>query len=188
MSNKALETYQKILKNYNYFITIDPGARDKGGTGVAVFNTTFYLKPIPDSNKTYYPTPTETYQLESKAPTWLEKVDEIANQLYHISKGTRGTGRGQTLFFIERPKFFESFKGYTAASSDSLFKLCFVTGRLYGVIRSFNLDCILLPVNDWKGQLNKKQVSTRILRICGRNWVKDQEDAVGMGLYLKGLF
>ncbi len=183
MSNKALKEYQDILKNYQYFITIDPGARKGGGTGVAVFNL-----PICKTGKICDPSPIETYQLESKAALWLQKVDDIADQLFHIIKGTKGQGRGQTLFFIERPKFFESFKGHTAATSDSLFKLCFITGRFYGVIRSFNLKCILLPINDWKGQLNKKQVSTRIHRICGKNWPKDQDDAVGMGLYLKGLF
>jgi len=179
MSNKALKTYQDILKDYDYFITIDPGARTGGGTGVAVFNTVI----CPNSSRK----PIETYQLESKAPTWLEKVDEIANQLHsilnlNIHKQTN------PLCFIERPKFFESLKGQTAAKSDSLFKLCFVTGRLYGVIKSFNLDCVLLPIVDWKGQLNKTQVSTRIKRICGKSWKGDVADAVGMGLYLKGLF
>jgi len=178
MSNKNLKTYQDILKGYDYFITIDPGARKGGGTGVAVFNHPTMLDQCPN--------PLETYQLESKAPTWLEKVDEIANQLNEVVAQT--THSAKNLFFIERPKFFDSFKGQTAATSDSLFKLIFVTGRLYGVIKSFNLDCVLLPVNDWKGQLSKKQVSTRILRICGKNWKGDVEDAVGMGLYLKGLF
>ena len=166
-----------MLKDYDYFITIDPGARDRGGTGVAVFYKS--TNPIPH--------PIETYQLESKASLWLEKVDEITDQLHRIISASQ-MFPAKTLFFIERPKFFESFKGQTAAKSDSLFKLCFVTGRLYGVIRSFNLNCILLPIVDWKGQLNKSQVSTRIKRICGKNWAKDQDDAVGMGLYLKGLF
>ncbi len=175
MSSKALVTYQKMLRDYDYFITIDPGARDKGGTGVAVFDT----EPHCDNY-----VPIETYQLESKAPTWLRKVDEIANLLYHKVCDNH---HKKILWFIERPQFFNSFKGETAAKSDSLFKLCFVTGRLYGVIRSFNLDCVLLPVNDWKGQLSKRMVSTRIKRICGKNWKGDVEDAVGMGLYLKGL-
>lgn len=181
MSNKALKTYQTLLKDYNYFITIDPGARDKGGTGVAVFTT-----KLTDEHLTII-SPLETYQLESKAPTWLEKVDEIANQLYSII-ALNAHKQVHPLVFIERPKFFESFKGQTAAKSDSLFKLCFVTGRLYSVIRGFNLKCELLPIVDWKGQLSKKQVGTRIKRICGKNWKGDVEDAVGMGLYLKGLF
>jgi len=180
MSNKALKTYQDTLKDYDYFITIDPGARVGGGTGIAVFNTII----CPNSSSK---SPIETYQLESKAPLWLEKVDEIANELYHFVNLHLHSCTAP-LVFIERPKFYDTFKGQTAAKSDSLFKLIFVTGRLFQVIRSFNLPCILLPIADWKGQLNKKQVSTRIHRICGKNWTKDQDDAVGMGLYLKGLF
>lgn len=180
MSNKALKEYQEMLKDYYYFITIDPGARKGGGTGVAVFNTII----CPNQS---LKSPIETYQLESKKSDWLEKVDEIANQL-HTILNLNIYKQTQPIVFIERPKFFESFKGHTAATSDSLFKLCFVTGRLYGVIKSFNLNCILLPIDHWKGQLNKSQVSTRVDRICGKKYKGDVTDAVGMGLYLKGLF
>lgn len=181
MSNKALKEYQEIIFNYNYFVTIDPGARKGGGTGVACFSTRI-------SRSITLDLPQETYQLESKKSDWLEKVDEISNQLSHVIRGSNGTGRKETLFFIERPQFFDSFKGETAAKSDALFKLIFVTGRLYGVIKLYNLECILLPIDHWKGQLSKSQVSTRVERICGKKYKGDICDAVGMGLYLKGLF
>lgn len=176
MSNKALQEYQEIISYYDYFITIDPGARKGGGTGVAVFDT-----------NSKYNGPCQIKQLESKAPIWLEKVNDIADQLHDLLKNHLP----QTIVFIERPKFFESFKGQIAATSDSLFKLCFVTGRLYGVIRNFDLDCVLLLIDHWKGQLSKSQVSTRVEKICGQKYKSykgDVIDAVGMGLYLKGLF
>ena len=132
MSNKALQIYQKILQDYDYFITIDPGARDGGGTGVAVFR-------CENKNTAFQKIPIETYQLESKLPTWLEKVDEIADELYGVILD-KALSKLKTIVFIERPKFFESLEGQTAARSDSLFKLCFITGRLYGVIKSFNLS------------------------------------------------
>jgi len=174
-----IDGYRKLIKLYSHIITIDPGARENGGTGLAVFQPDYKRSPFPVKN----------WLLKSKEPEWLKKVDDIADMMFTFSFGAE-LNYSKPLFFIERPKFFDNFKGQTAATSDSLFKLCFLTGRLYGVIRSLNLDCVLLPIADWKGQLDKKKIEKRIESICGSSHVHndDRDDAVGMGLFLKGYF
>lgn len=84
--------------------------------------------------------------------------------------------------------------GVAAAETGSLLKLCYMVGVLGDAI---NRTCVRtsfapIAVRDWKGQLPKHVVMTRIMGILGpqncQDFKQDIWDAVGIGLYKKGAF
>lgn len=96
------------------------------------------------------------------------------------------------LTFVEWPQDFQSSAGRTASRSGSIVKLSVATGclmhemgRLGGTVRH-------VPVVDWKGQLSKAQVESRIRRKLGaaacENYDSHVWDAVGIGLFGMGVF
>ncbi len=171
------ELYQEVLKEYNseHFFTIDPGARQNGGTGMAYF----VLK-----NKHHI----ASVIFSSKESTYDERVDEIVSSVI-MSVRTYGNAP----IFIEKPKFFDTGKGYVAAKSDSLGKLIYLYGRLCQaclMARSENGKIIPLEIAHWKGQLSKEQVKRRVMKARPKlDYSKisgDEIDAIGMGLYILG--
>lgn len=155
-------------------ITIDPGARRTGGgTGLAVFDDTEQLRPIKticftNDHQDFY---TRVSNLTYKIYRWLVRS-------HYVDSAT---------IYIEEPKFFSSFKGITAATGGSLFKLIYFYGALYnGLFDSFKVKP--LQINTWKGNLSKEKVAKRVELLTGCEYTGDVCDAVGMGLHLKGKF
>jgi hypothetical protein len=88
---------------------------------------------------------------------------------------------------IETPMFMPGTRqGAMVALRGDLVKLAMLTGLLMGYLRD---PCILVPVNQWKGQLPKKVVERRVKDVITAKLAKRMElrshmwDAVGIGLY-----
>src|SRR3990167_3684661 len=89
---------------------------------------------------------------------------------------------------IEFPIFYASSSlGHAVASTGGLLKLCAVTGAIASIYDYKAVHAV--PVNIWKGQLPKRVVMERIIRIIGQakcnelKLQKDMWDAVGIGLW-----
>jgi len=89
--------------------------------------------------------------------------------------------------YIERPKYFSSHIGQTAADTDALFKLCFIYGGTYAILSSLGYEIVEIPVISWKGQMTKLMVDRRIARAINKEYPNHVSDAVGIGLYVRGL-
>lgn len=90
--------------------------------------------------------------------------------------------------YIEQPKFMESHMGMTAARSNSLFKLICVYGAMMYIMRRNSLAAIYEIDTNWKGNLDKKKLADRIKRKHNLEFPDHVCDAVGLGLWLKGIF
>jgi hypothetical protein len=90
----------------------------------------------------------------------------------------------------EYPAFFESAAGTMVAKKGDLLKLTSLVGLMWGVV--YPLPFLLVPVNQWKGQLPKEVVNRRITAKLGEKacaGIKSHAwDAVGIGLYVNGDF
>ncbi len=91
------------------------------------------------------------------------------------------------------PIFFgSSALGVAAAGSSSLLKLCYLVGALGFAFTSEGSTFEPIEVRAWKGQLPKEVVKKRLQYYLGeevcKNYKADIWDAVGLGLYKKGVF
>mgnify|MGYP007059543140 CR=1 FL=1 len=165
--NRHLHTYQKLVKKYDgNFITVDPGGRKNGGTGISFFSGGEL---------------TETSLWCSEEREYYSRSSQICRMFeFDLSKQ-----RVAYPIFIEEPTFFDSHKGHTAARSDALFKLTMHYGRLYQIAQE-HFTTIPLKINHWKGQMTDKMVGTRVKRIFRHTFQVYIQSAVGMGLYLTG--
>lgn len=172
-----LQEYQKHITSY--FGTIDPGARINGGTGFAFFSIT-QKEPIQIADFSSLDT-----SLYIKRSEWI--LHQLENRLNSLML-LYGFHSNKIPIFIEEPQFFDTHKGQTAAKGGDLAKLIFMYGRLYDRIYKTE-GCFPVPLRiiDWKGQLPKANVLKRIEKILKKKYTGDSADAVGMGLYLKGL-
>ena len=145
-------------------ITIDPGTN---GTGYAIWDKEWKL--------------VAWGVLRSKKKEWEEKMEEISFKLrtkvksYNLSKG-----------YIEEPAKFQGTFGTMVANRGDLVKLSIFVGYIKGYIR---IPVESVPVISWKGQLPKEVVIQRIKRLLPKVNAEDHSwDAIGIGLYLKGVF
>lgn len=155
-----------------YVLCIDPGI---GGTGLAYFQ------------KGDEPTYTET--LKSQSKTWTTVALNITYSLRGVIGGDC-PDITPLYVVIEWPSLWSgSAKSYSAGIKGDLFKLTSLIGMLIHECGAYHYSdgLILLPVADWKGQLSKKAVDARIKRVLGKKYPNHVSDAVGMGLFLKGL-
>lgn len=154
------------------FISVDPGSE---GTGVALFG------PLTD-------TPKVIQNLNSSHKEWNKKCDEICYKFKAFLKFHVPYSLGLKIF-CEQPQFFESFIGLTAAKGQTPIKLTVLFGRLWQISTDIGIDFIPVKINDWKGQMNKQQTATRVSYLIKQEYKTTHEtDAVGIGLFIKGLF
>lgn len=154
------------------FATIDPGSRANGGTGLAFF-------------KKFNNQPVVTRQFSGlQGHDWEINCDSILGQLEYFMLNYQFPLSADV--WIERPEFMEGHKGLTAARTDSLFKLCCMYGRIWQLMHTMKYKPIGLKIVNWKGQLSKKQVQSRVETILGQKLKKNDDtiDAIGMGHYL----
>lgn len=145
-------------------ITIDPGTN---GCGWAVWGSDWTLK--------YYGV------LSSGSKNWDIKRDEIAKKLKKIV-----TNYGVTKGYIEEPQKFHGTFGNMVADRGDLVKLSIFVGYVEGYL---GIEMERVRVLDWKGQLPKDVVIKRIKRLMPKTRAKSHDwDAIGIGLYLKGVF
>jgi hypothetical protein len=163
----------------NCFISIDAGIE---GTGVAKWG--------PAKGEVLCPIQTYLFQIRGKDLEWMTRSDSIcegfADLLGVIDKQCWNGA------YIEEPAFFPSLGGQTTAKSGSLVKLAVHVGRVIQICRDHHLEVHLVPVNTWKGQMDKRAT---VYRICKRlhvekDFYKSEHiwDAVGIGLWARGQF
>ncbi len=163
------------LKKNSETATVDPGL---GGTGLAFWSNRTWSEKVP---------PLEIKNLYAEGHTlWTDSANSLVKKFKAEIEA-----RTVTRVYIEWPKFFSgSVKGWTATTQGDIFKLSYLIGMFAEVCRQLGIEVILVPVNDWKGQLPKRVVEQRIrakipgvlaLRPTTHSW-----DAIGIGLKLKG--
>lgn len=202
---EAWNTYNAEISSRNWYITIDPGARSNGGTGLA-----FWHKNEPEPILVKY--------INCKLGNYEQRVNFITTQMENFAQeivknlsiaiGAKdfsplpinytinrfSYSQNKIPVFIERPKYFDSSKGELAAKSDSLFKLIFCYGCIYQFWMQTGITySVPLQIAHWKGQLNDRQVKTRVNDRCNYIPTKDNDQAdvyaaLGMGFWLKGTF
>jgi len=152
-------------------ICIDPGS---AGSGIAFFYAGEQI-------------PYHTQIIESAGKNWMEKC----NTNLKIMKLVFEANLDRPIYssvFIEEPQYFDSYVGRTAAKSDSLAKLVFFYGRLWEMINAnFTKNIYAVPIQQWKGQMDKAKVNYRILKAIGKTYESHAADSVGIGLYLRGV-
>lgn len=168
------------LKQNVRVLTVDPGIM---GTGWCLYPTITSQRP--------YSMPSCWGVLKSFEKNWQDKASDIWNQFDKLL-GDRNVYQ----VVIEMPEIWTSGKSHASAVSGDLFKLQYLIGgfALLAVVNG-NLQgqkakpCMISP-RDWKGQLPKEVVISRIKRLCPNicDAIENHEaDAVGMGLALQGV-
>jgi len=156
-------------------ICIDPGS---AGSGIAFFrrneNIPYHTQIIDTAGKDWMATCTSNLKMLKMAIGAYQ--DTSIQQITEVS------------VFIEEPQYFESYTGRTSAKSGSLAKLVFFYGRLWEMINThFTKNIYAVPIQQWKGQMDKAKVNYRILKAIGKTYESHSADAVGIGLYLRGV-
>jgi len=94
----------------------------------------------------------------------------------------------------EWPAHFSSAGGEVAAGSGSIVKLAFNVGQIALAADAYKCEFLPVGVNAWKGNLPKKIVKKRIQKILLKSrleYLKPEShayDAIGIGLYVRGIF
>lgn len=101
---------------------------------------------------------------------------------------------GPSVVAIEWPSYFGSVAGIASAGHGDLVKLAFTVGKLAMVSEVYGAAFIPVKIAAWKGQLKKPVVINRIRRIIPSNVLRSLKpkshswDAIGIGLFMRGLF
>lgn len=147
-------------------MSVDPGTE---GIGISIFNGT-QIKDVAS--------------IEKNETDWEIRLNKSL-ATFKIYLNTWNIGYA----VIERPKYFDSYVGQTAASTDALFKLIFAYGRIVEALntRIPYMWIFQIPVIQWKGQLSKKQVQSRLQKYNPRYTYKSHDaDALALGLWALG--
>ena len=132
--------------------------------------------------------PRHVYMSTERKGDWLETMSWYVCELRFLLKSwVIGD------IYCEMPAHFESKGGIVTLQSGALVKLSIATGMLLGGLQVFtpSAKLHLIPVNNWKGQLSKALVQWRIqklLHVDATTYKSHQWDAVGIGLFAKGVF
>ncbi len=164
-------------------MSIDPGL---GGTGYAVWSRATASK---------LELPLESGSIPSAEGTLQVRMAWICACIRHTSYL-----RGVCEIVIEKPAFMEGGKGIVAARDGDLVTLSILVGALIGHMwRTENgrevaatYGTHLVDVVDWKGNMSKEMTEVRVKQKLPK-WrsqsnTTHEADAVGLGLYAKGMF
>lgn len=162
-------------------LSLDPGLT---GMGLAVWEERTWA-----DRRAVAPLCSQTFEPSGKMD-WEQRGQDYAERL------------GRYLFtqsfevveaYCEFPIFYASSPGgHMAAATGDLLKLTYSVGCLAGAIAPGHFHAIKVP--DWKGQLSKRLVEDRIRKLLGNEKCDELGitshgwDAVGVGLYERGLF
>lgn len=177
---EKLERLELDFSGFPHVLSVDPGIQ----FGWALWNSeTWHVCEPPVMTGIQK---TSGYQ---KAP-WSIRLDAIIEGFRDLVETSGGIGA----LIIEWPAFFDTAGGRTVASRGDLGKLHTVVGAIIGAFQQLDtgLQVAYAPVHDWKGQLPKEVVKTRIRKILPKGTTFEFKshiwDAVGIGLYGKGFF
>ncbi len=166
------------------FISIDPGL---GGTGYAIWSRE-------RANVLETPIVSSSIEAPSEGPIEM-RMNWLCVALRKVCSDHKVVE-----VVIEQPQFMEGGKGLVAARDGDLVKLSILTGALIGqmwrwengndVAASYGTH--LVPVNQWKGNMSKEltdaRVKQRLPKWRNGSGTSHESDAVGIGLYAKGMF
>lgn len=166
-------------------VTIDPGL---GATGIAVWDAETW-------KHLERPVETRLWRIGHKwqrSKPWWERAQiqgrRLKALLYPDGTEVEKVYGEVEKVYCELPMFFEGESGHAVASEGSLVKLTYLVGVFAGIAGS---SFIPVSVADWKGQMPKdvaNRIIRRILNVGPKEYVRDEWDAVGIGLYAKGFF
>ena len=162
------------MKKKKRLLAVDPGLK----LGWAFF---------PENR--YYPTKVGLIkpQLNSKADFFM-RLHSTTSQFSAVVKKL-----APQEVAIEWPGYFDSLVGGAAAKQGSLVKLAFGVGQLALIAHAFGAEFVPVRVTEWKGQIPKKVVNKIITKKLSAPRLRalkpedDSWDAVGIGLYLRGV-
>ena len=104
-----------------------------------------------------------------KGKSWFNKCIDVREQIRPFLVATHTV-------YIEWP----SFQGMIAQNTGSIVKLAYLIGQ----IASLHSNVILIPVNQWKGNLPKLVTQKRAEKFFNRSGFKNHvADAIGLGQY-----
>lgn len=164
----------------SYVIAIDPSV---SSCGIARWRFTTWAR----WEKALPPEEVHLWHPPSKAKAWHEKMNWMARALdiYIAEADLPIHSVGCELPMMVRGG------GEVVANSGALVKLSCCVGAFAGVCAMHDVEFVPVPVHDWKGQLPKTMVNRRIKKLLGaancREFRADIWDAVGIGLYMKGV-
>ena len=155
-------------------MSIDPGV---DGTGYAIWDDDD--RGIPAAHGVL----TTPKLFKGKKYSWGVRATDMAAQVSGLcSQWNVGT------VWVEWPSDFEGARGNAAAKEGSVIKLAALTGMIWIMcIRHAFASVVPVDVTAWKGQLPKAAVIARIKRATGKAYKSHAADAVGIGLYMKGI-
>lgn len=170
ITSEAKLVFPKKNENAIEFISIDSGSN----IGLAMFSSS----NIPIKTQVLNGGTKGDWEFRLRFLNW--KFDEYLKTLEITPNFTQA--------YIEKPAFQESERGLVCARGGSLYKLikAFVLQAYLLEQRGFKV--VEVPVNTWKGQLDKAKVDLRIKRLINQEYPEHASDAVGIGLWVKGLF
>lgn len=155
-------------------MTIDPGI---SGTGIAFWDEKqFYDQRVDSVDKNYWIRPIKAFILSFKdQDKYIEALKKVAN----LNK--------VKIAFIEDASHMEGAKGHMVSSSGNLVTLAEFIGRMKEMFYREGINCQLIKVANWKGNLPKEVVWRRIKRVWPACTAESHAlDAVGIGFYLAG--
>lgn len=171
------------------FLTVDPGIT---GTGLVLWRDDD-IQPV---SSFLIRIPSKFGEWHERAHYTSENFDTILDglvieypELSSIS-GSRPVAAPHNKVYVEYPRLFGTASGVASAERGDVFKLVFLVGIIAGKVWKLGFEFVPLPVNDWKGNLSKEIIANRCSRALGRptsDFPNHVTDAVGMGLYIKGV-
>lgn len=156
-------------------LSIDPGL---SGTGLAAWNRQDVLA----KNRNMLPLFVKNLYPDKECPTLMMKTRDL---LAKIDANCAGTVVKN--IWMEMPAFFDDASGHMVAKNGDLLKLTFFVGA----VASHFSDCKvkLFTPQEWKGQLTKEQVISKLRDINPRLEAKSHGwDAIGIGYFGTGIF
>lgn len=112
-----------------------------------------------------------------KTWTWDQNARLIVARFIAIVNGKK-----PSRIVFEFPEFWETPKGHASAAKGDLFKLAFLIGGLSQIAWKMSACPVYVSPREWKGQLPKSLVITRVTQIIGRVPVNHEADAIGMAI------
>ena len=115
---------------------------------------------------------------DQQADNFVQKLDAVLNNCTPLK------------VFYESPSYFGTGYGKVAAKSGSLVKLSVIVGMLRATVTRRGIDVQKIEVRDWKGQMTKQATKLRVEKRLERkiDEVDHIIDAIGIGLYVKGIW
>ena len=169
-------------------MSIDPGI---SGAGWAIWpedSWTRFCRPLKVGICTHGLTAKE----ESRIPEeerWHRRCQRVVTFLLSVAESHRATH-----IYSEMPTYFAGKS--VASKKDDIIKLTYqiamLEGRTVDSNQYANTEYTLIPVNTWKGQLQKEEVERRIMSAyqgmlnAYPTFRSHEFDAVGIGLHAKG--